>query len=441
MRFGVNYTPASGWFHSWQHLREEDVRRDLGQIASLGVDHIRIFPLWPVVQPNRSLISQTALDDVMTVVDVAAEFGLDVNLDVLQGHLSSYDFLPAWISTWHRRNLFTDPDVVQAEADLAAEFARRLEGRPNIMGITLGNELNQFAPPLHPDAHPVTPEQASAWLEALVAGARSQGDPFVTNAMYDASWYDDRQPFEPRHAVEFGDATVVHSWVFNGAAQTFGPLHDGSVRHAEYLLQLAAAWHEDAARPVWLQEVGAPTTVIPRESAPDFLEATIRNAASVPGLMGVTWWCSHDVSRALADFPEVEYDLGLFTHDGVLKPTGERFAALVAEFRGAGAGAQAGSAGSGGRASGESSAGTGGAPSSSSTVAVVLDDTAEGYRATCAPGGAFHRAWLDAAAAGGQGPQVLLASRGRDAARLAERGITTVLDSGASAAGAITANR
>ncbi|MDQ0710435.1 hypothetical protein QFZ52_003087 [Arthrobacter woluwensis] len=317
--------------------------------------------------------------------------------------------------------------MVRAEADLAAEFARRLEGRPNIMGITLGNELNQFAPPIHPDAHPVTPEQASAWLETLVAGARSHGNPFVTNAMYDASWYDDRQPFEPRHAVEFGDATVVHSWVFNGAAQTFGPLHDGSVRHAEYLLRLAAAWHQDATRPVWLQEVGAPTTVIPRESAPDFLEATIRHAAAVPGLMGVTWWCSHDVSRALADFPEVEYDLGLFTHDGALKPTGERFAALVAEFRAAGAGA----AGS-----------TGAVPAvEPSAVALVLDDTAEGYRASCAPGGAFHRAWLDAAAATGQGPQVLLASRGQDPAVLAARGITAVLESGASAPGAITANR
>ncbi|WP_144629648.1 glycoside hydrolase 5 family protein [Arthrobacter woluwensis] len=433
MRFGVNYTPASGWFHSWQHLREEDVRRDLGQIATLGVDHIRIFPLWPVVQPNRSLISQTALDDVMTVVDVAAEFGLDVNLDVLQGHLSSYDFLPAWITTWHRRNLFTDPDVVRAEADLAAEFARRLEGRPNIMGITLGNELNQFAPPIHPDAHPVTPEQASAWLGTLVAGARSHGDPFVTNAMYDASWYDDRQPFEPRHAVEFGDATVVHSWVFNGAAQTFGPLHDGSVRHAEYLLRLSAAWHQDATRPVWLQEVGAPTTVIPRESAPDFLEATIRHAATVPGLMGVTWWCSHDVSRALADFPEVEYDLGLFTHDGELKPTGERFAALVAEFRAAGA--AAGSAGGSGGAGGAVAA------VEPSGVALVLDDTAEGYRASCAPGGAFHGAWLDAAAVSGQGPQVLLASRGQDPAALAARGIITVLESDASAPGAITANR
>jgi len=430
VRFGVNYTPASGWFHSWQHLREEDVRRDLGQIATLGVDHIRIFPLWPVVQPNRSLISQTALDDVMTVVDIAAEFGLDVNLDVLQGHLSSYDFLPAWITTWHRRNLFTDPDVVRAEADLAAEFTRRLEGRPNIMGITLGNELNQFAPPIHPDAHPVTPEQASAWLETLVAGARAHGNPFVTNAMYDASWYDDRQPFEPRHAVEFGDATVVHSWVFNGAAQTFGPLHDGSVRHAEYLLRLAAAWHQDATRPVWLQEVGAPTTVIPRESAPDFLEATIRHAASVPGLMGVTWWCSHDVSRALADFPEVEYDLGLFTHDGELKPTGERFAALVAEFRASGA--AAGGAGAAGGAV---------AAVEPSGVALVLDDTAEGYRASCAPGGAFHRAWLDAAAVSGQGPQVLLASRGQDPAALAARGIITVLESDASAPGAITANR
>ena len=30
-----------------------------------------------------------------------------------------------------------------------------------------------------------------------------------------------------------------------------------------------------------------------------FLEATVRSAARTENLWGVTWWCSHDVSRSL----------------------------------------------------------------------------------------------------------------------------------------------
>src|SRR3546814_7040095 len=84
-RFGVNYTPSRGWFHSWLDFRTDDARRDLEAVASLGVDHIRIFPLWPLVQPNRGLIRDRALADVVALVDVAAEHGLEVNVDLLQG--------------------------------------------------------------------------------------------------------------------------------------------------------------------------------------------------------------------------------------------------------------------------------------------------------------------------------------------------------------------
>ncbi|GGL09746.1 hypothetical protein JOE58_000173 [Curtobacterium luteum] len=425
MRFGVNYTPAVGWFHSWLDFSASDTARDLEAIASLGADHVRIFPLWPVVQPNRTLIRPQALRDVATVVDIAGSFGLDVNVDALQGHLSSFDFVPSWLDSWHRRNMFTDPEVVASTAAYVEALAAAVADRPNLLGISIGNEVNQFAHAPHPAPHDITAEQGHAWAAAMVAAARrglSGGPgasglearrgsaPLVTVAQYDAAWYDDAQPFGPEHAADHGDATITHSWVFNGTAALHGPLGAGSVRHGEYLVQLAAAWNREPGRPNWLQEVGAPTNVVPRSDAASFTEQTIRHVAGAQDVLGVTWWCSHDVSRSLADFPELEYDLGLFTNDGALKPAGEAFAAL----------ARAGAP----------------TPTAPPSTALVLDDVLpdgtprHGTRADCAPGGRFAAAWLALAesAADGRGPQVVLRSRLADGALRGARGIARIVE-------------
>ncbi|WP_022907482.1 glycoside hydrolase 5 family protein [Curtobacterium sp. B18] len=443
MRFGVNHTPSVGWFHSWLDFSPSDTARDMEQIASLGADHVRIFPLWPVVQPNRTLIRRQALADVATVVDIAGSFGLDVNVDALQGHLSSFDFVPSWLDSWHRRNMFTDPAVVTSTATYVEALAAAVADKPNLLGITIGNEVNQFAHAPHPTPHDITAAQGHAWAAAMVAAARaglasgvdlearlgsapsarpgtgSRTRPLVTVAQYDAAWYDDAQPFGPEHAADHGDATVTHSWVFNGSAALHGALGAGSVRHGEYLLQLAAAWNHDAGRPNWLQEVGAPTNVVDPADAASFTKQTIRHVLDAQDVLGVTWWCSHDVSRSLADFPELEYDLGLFTNDGRLKPAGEAFAALAHEH------------GTRGRADT-----TGAVSAPPPATALVLDDvladgTARGgLRADCAPGGRFAAAWLDlaSAAADGRGPQVVLRSRLHDDALLAARGITRCVE-------------
>jgi hypothetical protein len=388
MRFGVNYTPSTGWFHSWLDFNPADVRRDLSAVAGLGVDHIRLMPLWPLIQPNRGMIRKAALDDVVTVINIAGDLGLDVNVDALQGHLSSFDFVPSWLETWHRRNMFTDPDVVGSLEAYVKTLAAAVADRPNLLGITLGNEVNQFAAAPHPAPHPVTPAGAGEWLRRLTAAARAEvpSNVLVTHAMYDAAWYDDTQPFEPGHAVDHGDATITHSWVFNGAAQAYGGLGSGSVRHAEYLCRLAAAWHT-APRPVWLQEVGAPTNVVDVDDTAEFLERTLRHVAAVDGLYGITWWCSHDVGRELLDFPELEYDLGLITSDGHIKATGARFAEMITRLR------------------------AGEVPVADVRDQIVLDDTVYGHRAASAPRGDFYRAWLDAAG-DGPGPRIVLASRG-----------------------------
>ncbi|MFH8369971.1 glycosyl hydrolase [Streptomyces sp. NPDC018031] len=404
MRFGVNYTPTRGWFHHWLDFDLDEVRADLDSIAALGLDHIRVFPLWPVFQPNRTLIRPRAVEQLVLLADAAAERGLDVNVDGLQGHLSSFDFVPSWTTTWHRRNLFTDPEVVEGQAAYLRTLAGALADRPNFIGMTVGNEINQFAGAPHPDPDPIGPEEAGRWLRRMI-GACESGAPgrLHLHACYDAAWYLDGHPFTPEHAARIGAATAVHSWVFNGTAQRHGAEGAATERHAAYLVELSKAWADDPRRPVWLQEVGAPAPHIPPDRAAAFTEATLGHALDCPDLWGVTWWCSHDVDRSLADFPELEYGLGLLTNDRKVKPAGYAIAAAVRAW---------------------SERAPRPAPR---TTAVVLDPGPGGTgRAGCAPGGRYFEAWMRAAEHGLR-PAVVLAERAADAAHLAARGITEVI--------------
>ncbi|MFC5805156.1 glycoside hydrolase 5 family protein [Streptomyces formicae] len=406
VRFGANYTPSQGWFHHWLDFDLDAVRADLDSIAALGLDHIRVFPLWPVFQPNRTLIRPRAVEQLVQLADAAAERGLDVNVDGLQGHLSSFDFLPAWTQTWHRRNIFSDPDVVSGQAAYLRTLAAALADRPNFIGMTIGNEVNQFSSGPHPDPDRITPEQAERWLVRLL-DACEEGAPgkLHLHAEYDAAWYQDDQPFTPAHSARLGALTAVHSWVFNGTAQRHGRTGTATEHHAAYLIELSKAWAEDPHRPVWLQEVGAPAPLIPAEHAGTFTEATVAGALDCQDLWGVTWWCSHDVSRSLADFPELEYSLGLMTSDREVKPAGKTIARIVEEQRARPCRP---------------------APRTTALVVDAGDDGTAPGRSVCAPGGAVFEAFARLTADGAR-PAVVLASRAHDAGHLAARGITEVV--------------
>lgn len=99
----MNLTPSKHWMFWWLDPDWDALRRDLDAIAGLGADHVRFFPLWPVVQPNRSSIRPAPLADLRRLVQEAAERGLDASVDVLQGHLSSFGFPPSWVTSWHHR--------------------------------------------------------------------------------------------------------------------------------------------------------------------------------------------------------------------------------------------------------------------------------------------------------------------------------------------------
>ncbi|MBK7820220.1 MAG: hypothetical protein IPJ61_03880 [Tessaracoccus sp.] len=338
MRVGVNYTPRKGWFHSWLDLDIDEVAADFEAIAGLGLDHVRVFPLWPLLQPNRGLIRPRAVADVLAVVDAAQAAGLDISVDALNGHLSSYDFLPAWVTTWHWTNLFTDEVALAGEAALVEELAAALRDHPAVTGMTLGNEFAQFAAPTLPHLHPTvsaaTPSDIDAWFDRLLSPLEQAWPEGRHHHGFDDDlWFVDAHPFTPRHAVTRGAATTVHSWVFAQVGPRYGAGHPALVSFPRYLLELGRAWSPDPTRPLWLQEVGAPRTHVSDEAAAGFLNDTLDAVIDTPGLEAITWWCSHDVSRDLLDFPELEYTLGLFTTDGAPKPEARQLAERIGDLR------------------------------------------------------------------------------------------------------------
>lgn len=342
MKFGVNYTPREGWFHSWLDFDAGKVRADLEQIADLGCDHIRVFPLWPLLQPNRNLIRSRAVDDVCTVVETAHDCGLETTVDVLQGHLSSFDFLPSWVTSWHEKNIFTDEPTVAGEANLVSTLGRALTEIPGFSGLSLGNEFIQFAAPRHPQACQLTTAQAEQWLDILFTHAEHDAAGRTHTFSHDDDiWFDSNHPFTPRTAVKYGDFITVHSWIFGTVAPYYGKKSTELVWFARYLCEVADAWaraYDDISRPIWLQEVGAPEHWIDRADIPQFVWDTLQNLRGdkggglSPNLGAVTWWCSHDVGSELADFPPFEHSLGLFDQYGNLKPVGQAYAQFIKEW-------------------------------------------------------------------------------------------------------------
>lgn len=402
LRFGANYTPAAEWFHSWMAFSPDAVRRDFEALATLGLDHVRVFPLWTLLQPNRTLIRSEALDDVRKVVDIAREFAMDASVDIIQGHLSSFDFVPTWLTSWHDTNMFTNKEAIEAQVNLVEALGNRLSDSENFLGFTLGNETNQFSTGIHPTPWPTTIDEAGAWLTSLLdAAERSAPGRHHTHSEYDAVWFMDGHGFTPRHAATLGASTTIHSWIFNGTAQRYGGRSAASERLAEYLIEVSRAFQDRHDRPIWLQEVGAPSNCLTENEMPGFLEATVRNAARSKNLWGVTWWCSHDVSRSLADFPELEYSLGLIDQTGAAKPIGQRFSSVATELRR-------------------------GVTPVDRNVGIVIPVEENGVpisRGAVSPGGVIFEAWNDACA-DGIDATFITSIDAENSSLVAERGIT-----------------
>ncbi|MGW3961192.1 glycoside hydrolase 5 family protein [Amycolatopsis sp. NPDC005003] len=335
-RLGVNYTPSTRWFHMWEDWREDDLRRDLDDIAAIGLDHLRLMLLWSAFQPEPALVSGEKLDRLHRFLDLAGAAGLDVEVTVFNGHISARYWTPNWLQTKPKPvNWFTDPAALDAQRTLLRALAERIGRHPRFLGFDLSNEpyyyWDDFAGLF------VTQAQADAWARTLCATAEEVAPGKAHTVGCDRAPWDNGTYFTRRGLADAGNVVAIHPWTSFSSALETDPLGAVATHNAERLIQVAQAYATDPARRVWIQEDGAAPSIhfsdATRPQYGEWLSRSIRNAASCARTLGFTWWCSHDVDPALVpNLNPLEYDLGLYTNDRRLKPAGQALKALVAEF-------------------------------------------------------------------------------------------------------------
>lgn len=336
-RFGANYVPRKRWWYCWEDWDRQAIADDLDGVAGLGLDHIRIQCLWPIFQPGINSVSDRALDNLHSLVEEAGRAGLDVEVTVLNGWMSGFAFMPSWVAPLansvgeKNRNMFVSPAVVEAEKLLFRRIAETIGGERRFLGFDIGNELGVLQ---NARNNPVSQNDADAWASQMLAYC-DQIAPgrFHVNGVDHSHWFNDFG-FSRRNLATTGHASVVHSYiVFTGVLERYKYSDAASLHLAEYMVELAYAYQTDLRRPVWVEETGVSPDDMPPNYMPEYMEHTVRNVAATGKAWGITWWCSHDIPRAIQGFDRGEYELGLLDVQNKAKPLGRKFAALAAEFR------------------------------------------------------------------------------------------------------------
>ncbi len=335
-RFGVNYVPRKRWWYCWLDWDQQAIEEDLSGIAGLGLDHIRMQCLWPYFQPGIGTVSEQALAHLHQLLDAADKVGLDVEVTVLNGWMSGLSFMPPWVAPlvdpWHGKagNIFTDPNVIEAEKLLFRRIAETVGGHRRFLGFDIGNELGVLQ---GTNGNRVTTAEADAWATEML-GYCDQVAPgkFHVNGIDHVHWFND-YGFSREEIATTGHASVVHSYIlFDGVLQRARYNDPAALHLAEYEIELASAYATDLNRKVWVEETGFGNEV-PDSYKPEFMEQSVRNMMSTGKVWGVTWWGSHDIDPAVKGFDPLEYTLGLLDLSNKPKPQGRKFAELAAEFR------------------------------------------------------------------------------------------------------------
>lgn len=354
---GVNYWPRRKAMYWWADFDPGEVREEFALIRDLGLTHVRIFLLWESFQPTRDRVSVSALRDLRTVCDIAAELGLLIQVTFFTGHMSGPNWAPSWLIDQSRQlrpgdrqvvgltrphgeehpihDIYVTPSVVEAEDRLLRAVCSELRDHPAVWAWSLGNEPDLFC-------RPADPETGRTWVHDRVAVIRAiDPDRPVLIGLHLASLETD-VGFCVGDIASETDISVMHAYsIYSSLARS--PLDPDLV---PFTAALAARL---AGRPVLFEEFGMNTRLLDRpggwqnlvlwggrerhayfaseDDAAAYVQAVLPRLVRV-GSLGAFVWCFADYHPDLWDRPPCDYQVyerffGLVRPDGSLKPSAQ----------------------------------------------------------------------------------------------------------------------
>jgi len=358
---GVNYWPRRKAMYWWSNFDADEVREEFAVIKEIGLDVVRFFLLWEDFQPEPDSVSQTALDNLVTVCDIAAENGLGVDLTFFTGHMSGPNWSPSWLLGGEDhpylglkreivnkgkavkegyRNMFHDEMALNASRLLLKTVVTRLKDHPAIWMWNLGNEPDLFA-------WPHSAEEGGTWTKEMVGLIKSI-DPNhpVTCGLHSANLHmDNGLRIDKVYAQT--DVAVMHSypmytpWARENLDPDFVPFTCALTAALGGKHVLMEEFGGCTAQPgeashiiKWTETTGCEREqfMASEEDFAEFLRLTIPKLQD-SGATGAMLWCYADYIPELWNKPPCdnavhERFFGLVRPDGSLKP----HAKVIQEF-------------------------------------------------------------------------------------------------------------
>ena len=162
---GINYWPRRKAMYWWKEFDTGEVRDELGEVADLGAQVVRVFLLWEDFQPSPWTVDTRRLGDLVRVLDLAHGVGLQVMPTLFTGNMSGVFWLPPWAiserplaraalvrvgngySDREPLNPFENPFMLRAQLFQIRTVVPVLAGHPAIFGWDLSNELDEVHNP------------------------------------------------------------------------------------------------------------------------------------------------------------------------------------------------------------------------------------------------------------------------------------------------------
>ena len=360
---GVNYWPRKKAMYWWSNFDAGEVREEFAIIKEIGLNVVRLFLLWDDFQPEPTSVAKDKLDNLVKVADIAAEYGLGLDVTFFTGHMSGPNWSPRWLlggplppsahQHWLRdvvsngkkvdqgyRNMFHDEMALNATRLLLKTVVTTLKDHPAIWMWNLGNEPDLFA-------WPNSSDEGAAWVKEMVGliKAIDPKHPVTIGLHGDGLHRDNGLRIDKVYAQT--DVAVMHSY----------PMYTPWARKPldpDFVPFTCALTSALSGKPVLMEEFGG-CTALPGEATytwkwvetngrdheqfmaseedfAEFLSLTIPKLQD-SGATGAMLWCYADYVPELWDLPPCQNSrheryFGLVRPDGSLKP----HAKVIQEF-------------------------------------------------------------------------------------------------------------
>lgn len=334
---GVNYVVSDGWMINLPNLSAEKMDADMAALESIGVNHIRFFPMWQLTQPTIDKLDEKVMKKLDLLIESAGKHHISIQLAPITGFMSGAAFLPPWAVG----DVFRDQKIIDGQKYLCKTIAERYKNNPAVLGYDFGNELNVLIDKVgDKEGKPYVAAETLNWMNQIYPSFKNASpNQLVTNGI--GTGYNSK--FDIRNMNQTVDYFAPHSYPYFHGTINLDPWFG---QRTTYSANFIATWCGMMGKPVVIQEIGCSEAWVP----PAKLGAYIRlNYLSnwADGAAGFLWWGSHNIdtifrvkskdmilplsspSFAKGKFDRLEYNLGLFDNNNHPKEYASSFLQCV----------------------------------------------------------------------------------------------------------------